>query len=93
MRRKQKAKQGDRCGRSGRRVRLEVHHVTPRHEGGTNSEKNAIAVSKTEHAFLHRRMAREGRKPKANEWAEKAIVRRMTKEERKEYEMIVKIRG
>lgn len=32
---------------------MEIHHIIPRHDGGTDSIENLIAVSKEEHAKLH----------------------------------------
>lgn len=76
----------------GNNRRLECHHLKPIYAGGKDKESNGVAVHLPIHAILHRGLkltATRERDKRANDWAEKAIVKRMTPTEKKDYDLMV----
>lgn len=75
---------------------LEIHHVNPRYKGGKDSIENCKAVSRVQHAQEHYLMARNAETSEdraANDWAVRAIVRRMKRDELALFNEWIKMRG
>lgn len=69
---------------------MEGHHTTPKYEDKNSDDIFPLTLA--EHAEIHRLMALNGENPNGNFWAVKMIVRRMTSEEREEFNKMVKKR-
>jgi len=71
---------------------LEVHHRDPRYRSNDDSESNAVALTRPEHAYEHMIMARRSSNAddkEANLWAVDEIKTRMTPQERKEFNRMI----
>ena len=74
--------------------RLECHHIVPVYAGGKDVVENGMALHLPTHAILHRGLsstATTEKDKRANKWAEKAIVKRMTPDERKDFDSMVRM--
>ncbi|MBU1117546.1 HNH endonuclease [Patescibacteria group bacterium] len=77
-------RQHPQCGQ----VALEVHHKNPYYQSRDDSDNNAVAVTRPEHAIEHFRLATnstEWSDAKINYWAVNQIVKRMTPSELNEF--------
>jgi hypothetical protein len=67
---------------------LEIHHIEPHYRGGNGEITNMYPLTRPEHALAHyleAKLADNREDRNANNWAVRKIVKRMEKEELKEF--------